>query len=42
MLPENAFALSNTDDKYGNAMLDSIKAKNILMVLKIKQILMNV
>ena len=27
MLPENAFALSNTDDKYGNAMLDSIKAK---------------
>ena len=27
MLPENAFALSNIDDEYGNAMLDDIKAE---------------
>src|SRR3989338_11181568 len=27
MLPQNAFALSNMDDEYGNAMLDSIKAE---------------
>ena len=27
MLPQNAFALSNMDDEYGNAILDSIKAE---------------
>ena len=27
MLPQNAFALSNMDDEYGNAMLDGIKAE---------------
>ena len=27
MLPKNAFALSNTDDDHGNAILDGIKAK---------------
>ncbi|MEK7088674.1 MAG: UDP-N-acetylmuramoyl-L-alanyl-D-glutamate--2,6-diaminopimelate ligase [Patescibacteria group bacterium] len=27
MLPKNAFALSNMDDEYGNAILDAIKAK---------------
>ena len=37
MLPKNAFALSNMDDEYGNAILDAIKAKSHFMVSEIKQ-----